>query len=401
MPTTQDRIPSIFTISLIQGMVAILLFIALIQRHLELILLTALLLSLTLGARLWGRLSPKALKCRSSVDKGRIFPGDHLQLTVEAANVKLLPIRLNLDLAHDSGLHPLDPDTASSCELRLLWYQRARLQHILVAEQRGIYRAGAKGLLASDLFGFYPHEALQQQAETEIIVYPRLASLKPTLLPRRDFFGKPGGRSPVEDPVYLLGTRDYQQGSPSRFIHWKASARHDRLMEKLFEPSHAEKILLLVDAAGFQDQQAGEAFEDALQTLAALAVHLNQTGANVGLVTNTRLSGAHTGIVPLGRNPLHLQSLLEVLARATMQADGNLTRTLQRSRQLSRGLACLCFIHSPDASARALDMHLFKRNIPAVFLSSSEKINPDDSGPPLQARVWGLHQIRLREGEQP
>ena len=397
MPAPQDRIPSVFTISLIQGMAAILLFIALIQRHIELILLTALLLSLTLGARLWGRFSPKALECRSSVDKGRVFPGDQLCLTVEAANVKLLPIRLSLDLAQDSGLRPLAPATTASCELRLLWYQRARLQQTLVAERRGVYRAGATGLVASDLFGFYPHETTQQQAEAEIIVYPRLASLKPTLLPRRDFFGKPGGKSPVEDPVYLLGTRDYQQGRPSRFIHWKASARHDRLMEKVFEPSHAEKILFLVDAAGFQDQQAGEAFEDALQTLAALAVQLNQTGANVGLVTNARLSGAHTGIVPLGRNPLQLQTLLEVLARATMQATDDLLQTLQHSAQLSRGLACLCFIHSPDASAGALDIHLFKRNIPVVFLSSSEKISPDNFGPPLQARVWGLHQIRLRE----
>ncbi len=401
MPAIQDRIPSVFTISLIQGLAAIFLFIALIQRHLELILLTALILSLTLGARLWGRFSPKALRCRSSVDKARVFPGDRLCLTLEADNVKLLPVRLGLDLTYDSGLSPLNPAVESSCELRLLWYQRARLQHMLVAERRGVYRAGATRFFASDLFGFYPHEPALQQAEAEIIVYPRLASLKPAHLPRRDFFGKPGGRSPVQDPVYLLGTRDYQQGRPSRFIHWKASARHDRLMEKVFEPSHAERILLLVDASGFQEQEAHEGFEDVLQTAAALAVHLDQTGAKVGLVTNARLTGAHTGIVPLGRSSLCLQSLLEVLARARMQTAGHLLQTLQRSRQLTQGLACLCFIHAPDAPARALDLHLFRRNIPAVFLGGSGRITSDHAGPPLQAPVWGLDSIRFPEGERP
>ncbi len=400
MPGTQDRVPSVFSISLIQIMAAVFLFIALIQRHLELILLMSLLLSLTLGARLWGRFSPKALNCRVSVDKARVFPGDRLCLHMDLENVKALPVRLSFHLSMDSGLRPMDTETGSSFELRLLWYQHAGLRQDLVAKRRGIYQAGAKGLLTSDLFGFYPHKPDQQQAEAEIIVYPRLASLKPAILPRRDFFGKPGGRSPVEDPVYLLGTRDYQQGRPSRFIHWKASARHDRLMEKVFEPSHAEKILLLVDAAGFQDQHAGDAFEDVLQTAAALAVHLDRTGANVGLVINARLYGAHTGIVPIGRSPLRLQSLLEVLARATMQAEGNLIQILQRSRQLSRGLACLCFIHTPDAPARALDLHLFKRNIPALFLSGSKTIAPGDTSPPLHARIWDLDRIRFQEREQ-
>ena len=80
--------------------------------------------------------------------------------------------------------------------------------------------------------------------------------LGPLSLPRRDFFGVPGGESPVDDPVYILGTTDYQNGRPAKYIHWKASARHHRLQEKVFESTEQEKILLVVDVDQFVKAEA-------------------------------------------------------------------------------------------------------------------------------------------------
>ncbi|MBW1691959.1 MAG: DUF58 domain-containing protein, partial [Deltaproteobacteria bacterium] len=49
----------------------------------------------------------------------------------------------------------------------------------------------------------------------------------------------------------MLGTRDYQNWRPARHIHWKASASHNRLQEKVFEPSEQEKVLLAVEVSQF------------------------------------------------------------------------------------------------------------------------------------------------------
>ncbi len=76
----------------------------------------------------------------------------------------------------------------------------------------------------------------------------------------RELFGVPGVKSPVKDPVYILGTRDYQPSGPSRHIHWKASARHLKLQEKVFEPSEQEKVLLALEVGSFQKSLANEAF---------------------------------------------------------------------------------------------------------------------------------------------
>ena len=75
--------------------------------------------------------------------------------------------------------------------------------------------------------------------------------LAPFNLPKRDFFGVPGGESPVNDPVYILGTSDYHYGRPSKYIHWKASARYQRLQEKVFDSSEQEKVLFLIDVGEF------------------------------------------------------------------------------------------------------------------------------------------------------
>lgn len=395
MSAEQERIPSVFSVSLIQGLAAVVLFIALVQHHLELILLTALILTLTLGARLWARCSSRALVCRTSVDKTRAFPGDRLNLDMEVENNKLLPVRLHLDLAVDPRLLPLDPESAASFEFRLFWFQRARFRHALSAGPRGVYRAGTVGLRVSDLFGFYPHSQATTNESCEIIVYPRLAPLQPGPLPRRELFGKPGGMSPVTDPVFMLGTREYQPGGPSRLIHWKASARHGRLQEKIFEPSHAETILIGLEATGFWEADRVEAFEQALETAAALAVRLDREGARLGLLTNAILVGGQTKVVPLGRHPLRLQSVLEVLARAEMKPEQELIQLIRTCRTLSRNMACLCFSHSLDERTRALDHHLFRRNIPGVFVTCTKKSDDLTAETSLRGKVLPLESIRL------
>ncbi len=41
----------------------------------------------------------------------------------------------------------------------------------------------------------------------EVVVYPRIVNIRPVTLPKREFFGIPGAKSPVEDPVFVFGTK--------------------------------------------------------------------------------------------------------------------------------------------------------------------------------------------------
>lgn len=230
MDTGQDlqRAPSLFTSRFIRLMVAVLLFIALLHRQGDLALLTLLILLLMAGSKIWSRMSLAKVSCTIRIDRQRLFPGETCSLTTAIENAKFLPVwvRVNWPRHRLPMIQGDQPDVRQ--ETGLLWYQQAELKQDLVAHKRGCYDAGPSHVATSDLFGFFK-TAKRHSQRLEIIVYPRLVPLKQVNIPKRDLFGTPGSGSPVKDPIYIIGTRDYQPARPARNIHWKASARHLKL----------------------------------------------------------------------------------------------------------------------------------------------------------------------------
>ena len=99
MPPTEDRIPSLFAIPMILVFVAIILFIGLVQRHGELSLMAGLVLFVFGGAYGWSKLSSARLKCRMTVDKRRMFPGEDFSVAVWVENAKPLPIWVRVQVS--------------------------------------------------------------------------------------------------------------------------------------------------------------------------------------------------------------------------------------------------------------------------------------------------------------
>ena len=398
MEAQESRLPTIFVVSLMQFLVGVLLFVALLHSQRDLAILALLVLSVMGGARLWSRVSLSGIKCYSVVDKEKVFPGEVLTLQISAENAKFLPVWLQVKVPVDGTLSPFSGDTTFTNESGLLWYQRARFHRDLVAQRRGIHRVGPPHVRVGDLFGFFPRER-EEQADLHVIVYPRLVPLKPVSLPRRDFFGVPGAKSPVQDPIYILGTRDYQHWRPARYIHWKASARHNRLQEKAFEPSEQEKALLVVDVGQFAENSAAEGFEHTLEAVASLAVQFDQRGYAVGFVTNGVVEGGPT-ILPIARNPQQLSSILEVLARLQMKAKGDLAETLQRGLHLAWGVSCVHFSYEEDINTLATEGYFSYRKVPMVFVVCRPRSLLGDDGHKVRGKVYALDEIRIKETER-
>ena len=290
METRQVRLPSLFVILPVQIIVGVFLFMALLNGRRDLIILSGVILTMGVGAWVWSRLSPASVRCRAVVDRNRVFPGDAFTVEIDAVNGKILPIMLRMVLSSDMPFDPAEDREPVPKEGSLLWYQRVRFRWGVTAGRRGVYRLGPSRVEVGDFFGFFPRPMMDSEG-VEVVVYPRIVPLALPEFPRRDFFGVPGAASPVKDPVYLLGTRDYQPWTPARFIHWKASARHDRVQEKVFEPSEREKVLLAVDVDLFAAHGARRQFEETLEVAASTAFRLHRRGCAVGLVTNGAVAG--------------------------------------------------------------------------------------------------------------
>jgi uncharacterized protein (DUF58 family) len=315
----------------IQVLAVVFLFVALLNGHRELTVLLLVVISIVAGVKVWRNLSPAGITYDMTLDRRRAFPGEQILLSARIKNAKILPVLADISPSFAEALQPADHSERLQKGCSLLWFQEAVFKWPLTAAQRGVYRVGTADLKVGDLFGFYSRQIISDSA-IDVVVYPRLIPLKSFRLPRLEMFGTPGIQSPIEDPVYVYGTREYQSGRPARFIHWKASARLSRLQERICEPAAQEKVLLTIDVGGFNQNQAHQDFERMLEVAGALAVNLDRDGIAVGLATNGDLKGGGSSIVPIGRGREQIPGILETLARLSLKSDVDLRELMIRSR---------------------------------------------------------------------
>ena len=379
MDTLPPRVSSFFVLPPSLCLVGLLLFVALLNGQRDLTVLSLLVLGMAGVANGWARATRAGLRCRLTLDRDRLFPGETARLAAEVENRRVLPALVEVAVpAH--GLLPPGANAVRG-ERGLLWYQTGTFRWELQAFRRGVYQVGPLRMRSGDLLGFYA-ASQPDGAHAEVLVYPRIRSLARPVLPRRDFFGIPGADSPVRDPVYILGTRDYQPGRPAKHIHWKASARHHRLQEKLFEPSEQEKVLLAVTVEGFA-QAEDETFERTLEACASLAVRLDRAGVALGAAVDGVLVGEAAALVPVGRGSRQLPAILELLARLTPTPAAPLLDVLGET--LPWGLTCVCF--SLEGARGAAVAHL--EHCRVAVLRVAARPGPEDGARALDAMLAG------------
>jgi uncharacterized protein (DUF58 family) len=393
----ESREPTIFNSLLMCFFVGIFLFIALLHRQSELSLLAFLILLVMAATKLWSSMSHYRVAVKINVDKQRVFPDEIFTIETIVENAKLLPIRIRIQWSLGRALGRVDGDEQTlRQETGILWYQRVQLHSDIVARRRGVYQVGPHCIHSGDLLGFFEKEKKPQEA-AHIIVYPRLTFLKPVSLPMRDLFGMPGAKSPVKDPIFILGTRDYQPSSPSRHIHWKASARHLKLQEKIFEPSEQGKVLLALEVGSFRENMAKDEFESTLEVIASLAVQLHSKGCAVGLVTNGVLTGGGSSNLAATRASGQLPAILEILARLQIRQKGALEPIMRRILGSGRGFSCAYFSYNLDQAEAEIRNDCRWLNIPiGFFICRSEPVS-NAIWQESRANVHTLDEVRIQE----
>jgi len=392
---TEERVSSVYTLSLILVLVGLGLFAALLTRQATLTYLCILVFTMVAGAKAWSRLSIARIESDLGVDKKKMFPAETLTLSIGVANNKVLPVWLQVRVALRGAMQIASGQAVLKKDSGLLWYQRVDFRWQLTAQKRGVHRIGPVVLEVGDLLGFYP-QVKQSPDFHDVIVYPRLVPLNPVRFPRCDFFGIPGVRSPIEDPIYIHGARDYQSRRPARYIHWKASARHNRLMEKVCEPAEQEKILMLVCTHRFSSDSTGESFERTLEAAASLAVEFDRRRFAVGLVTNGRLKGDGKAVLKISRNPGHLSDILETMARLEPVPAEDMVDRLQRGMTLPWGVTAVCFTYRLDRASLALNQYFKQRNIPMAVIVCDQRTDLTAAETKTSEKIYRLDDIRAK-----
>lgn len=138
---------------------------------------------------------------------------------------------------------------------------------------------------------------------TEVIVYPQIIDVS-LLIKGIQPLSSEGGRPRIDHDGDLLFVREYVFGEESRRIDWKATARMQKVMTKVFSRSDERLATIILDNGG---QCEDSVFEKAVSVTASLVSEFIQRDYYVRLITCGK-------VVPFGKGRSHLFKVLDILA---------------------------------------------------------------------------------------
>jgi uncharacterized protein (DUF58 family) len=308
---------------------SVLLLVAVILRQAPLLLIAILLFFIYGAVQLWAKYALERVEYSRRLSTARAFFGEEVTLEISVANRKLLPLPwIHIEEELDEELTLLAGNTSASHKpkrvllhnlLSLGWYHRVTRVYPIRCLRRGYFSFGPTRIQVGDFFQFRLREK-EVGNPTYLAVYPRVVPLAELGIPSRDPFGELRLRRHLfQDPVRVVTTRDYAYGDPMKRIHWKATARVQRLQSKVFEHTTSMDLAIFLDVRTVRPPLWGEVtqlLETAVMATASIAKYASDEGYRVGLYVNQPYRNSDQMMrLPPSSHPDQLPHILEALAQ--------------------------------------------------------------------------------------
>ena len=275
---------------------------------------------------------------------------------------------------------------------------------------RGRYRLGPMLIRTSDPFGLFPMERVVD-ATTNVVVYPQTVDVFAFNLPSGVLSGGDAlRRRAFQVTTNAAGVRDYAPGDSFSRIHWRSTARRNRLIVKEFELDPQTDIWLVPDMSaaaqvGLTRTQAMRSEQDSpadpseivlplsteeyIVTIAAsLARHFLRQDRAVGLMAN----GQSAEFVQPDRGERQTNKLLETLAVLRARGEMDIANTLlTQSNRFQRGTTIIVITATTEPTWAASARELVRRGlrVQTVLVNPAGFVGEDDE--PVSAD--GLHSL--------
>ena len=279
---------------------------------------------------LWTRYCLAGVDYERRLGASRATWGEDVWLTVRVTNRKLLPLTwlqvedqvpARLDIERATITHgPRQSLAYLTSLLSMLPYEQVVRRYRVRCRQRGLFEFGPSRLVSGDLLARSSRSTRNEKVDP-LLIYPKLLDLIVAPPRSRRMVGRRAAdRLIVTDPSRTVGVRRYQTGDPLRHVEWRASARSQELLVRVFEPTTDLALAVFLDflVPGFG---AGNLYPDQLEFVISVAASLARWALDrrfrVGLVGNGSGLGVGGVRVPVGDGPEQLVHILEALALAT------------------------------------------------------------------------------------
>lgn len=243
----------------------------------------------------------RGLRIERSFNKTHCHVGDDIQMIETIVNRKLAPIPwLRLESTIHAGLHfnqmnNLEVSSGSLFQnhrslFSLMPYTRIVRRHGVHCAKRGWYKLETIAATMGDLIGTQA-ASTTHRIHVELLVYPRLVNRDDIpILSSRWQGDVTVQRWIMPDPFLVSGAREYRYGDTMNSIHWKATARSQRLQVYNREFTADPRLLIVVNSQVTETMWDAvtdpELVEKGLSYAATLAEHAVSQGVPVGFGYN-------------------------------------------------------------------------------------------------------------------
>lgn len=198
------------------------------------------------------------LRVERKFDKLNCFAGDEVEMIETIVNRKLLPVPwLRLESMIHVGLHfaaqtNLDVSAGSIYQnhkslFSLAPFTRIVRRHHIRCGRRGWYKLETAAVSIGDMIGVQTGSKILN-LELELLVYPRIVSLQEIPIPSSSWQGDwTVKRWIIQDPFLSSGVREYRYGDAMGSIHWKATARSQKLQVLSREYTADPRLVILIN----------------------------------------------------------------------------------------------------------------------------------------------------------
>jgi len=359
---------------------------------------------------LWYRFCFSGLVYRRQLGERRVFFGETITFRLSVENRKLLPLPW-LEVEDEfpepltlQGWH-LQPHFKPRRlllvnALSLWWFQRVSRRYHIHCLARGVFTLGPVTLRSGDPFGLLTREQRLEQLDT-LLVYPPILPIERFGLPSRHPFGEHTSyQRLLEDPLRVVGVRDWAPGDGLRRVHWKATARAMTLQSKVYDSTTTWTLALFLNINSYANPTLGvnpTLLDLAMAAAASVASWAAEQSYAVGLFSNGVQAMAEVDELPLPTSVDHTREAF-LAARVRLPPSS-------RPEQLQRVLEALArlipYLGSPVEELLLREQARLPVGSTIVLVSTAAAVTPPVIDMLLQARARGHAVVLLLAGNEP
>lgn len=361
----------------------------------DLYILTYVLLTLFILSWLWARYSLRKLVFRRSATEGRVQVGEMFDERLTLDNVTVMP-KLWVQVADGSTLptHRAGYVASMGGRKRATW--RART----MCKQRGRFHLGPVTATSGDPFGLF-RRRIVLAPQSELLVLPQVLPISSFTL----FTGGLPGRGRTSRRALHTTTnattiREYAVGDALSRIHWRSTARYNKLMVKEFDLDPAMDAWIFLDLhAPAQTGEGEHSTEEYGVTIAAtIATYLLRQDLSLGMIVNAE----QREFLSLDRGDRQIERVLELLAVVSAGEGPDLKEALSLDA-FHFGRNTVAIVITPSASRDWHDAlrHLQRRGVQVAVVgldAASFENQPSDEDTLALLEGAGIPVLRVKRG---